>query len=138
MARTTARTRKTEGSEGAPLGADGARGAFSSGFEGFDADERLLSSNEFKGADGSEDHWRDVHWVYNNLWVKEVTAADAPSAGAWFWLVDCRSSAEARAKFRDYYMKLAPSRKELDERMRRSDSGESVLELLKIVEKALK
>ena len=101
-------------------------------------DDGLMSVKEFVGADGSEDHWRDVHWVYNNLWVKEVEAKDAPSAGAWFWLMDCRRSADARAKFRDYYMKLAPSRKELDERARRGDGGEEVLELLKVVEKALR
>ena len=98
----------------------------------------LMSVKEFVGADGSEDHWRDVHWVYNNLWVKEVEAKDAPSAGAWFWLMDCRRSADARAKFRDYYMKLAPSRKELDERARRADGGESVVELLGEIERALR
>ena len=106
--------------------------------DGWSDSDQLMSSKEFVGADGSEDHWRDVHWVYNNLWVKEVEAKDAPSAGAWFWLMDCRRSADARAKFRDYYMKLAPSRKELDERARRGDGGEEVLELLKVVEKALK
>ena len=106
--------------------------------DGWSDSDQLMSSKEFVGADGSEDHWRDVHWVYNNLWVKEVEAKDAPSAGAWFWLMDCRRSADARAKFRDYYMKLAPSRKELDERARRGVGGEEVLELLKVVEKALK
>lgn len=48
---------------------------------GADKDDGLMSVKEFVGADGSEDHWRDVHWVYNNLWVKEVEAKDAPSAG---------------------------------------------------------
>lgn len=125
------RTRKSEEPEGGPMYADGAPGDVLSDGEG------LLSAKEFKGADGSEDHWRDVHWVYNNLWVKEVKASDAPSAGAWFWLVDCRTNADARAKFRDYYMKLAPSRKELDERARRADGGESVLELLSEIERVL-
>ncbi len=124
------RPRKSD-AEGAQFGPEGAPAGVLSG------DEGLLSVDEFKGADGSEDHWRDVHWVYNNLWVKEVKASDAPSAGAWFWLVDCRTNADARAKFRDYYMKLAPSRKELDERARRADGGESVLELLTEIERVL-
>lgn len=120
----------------------GPRGSIVDGDEGVkggaDKDDGLMSVKEFVGADGSEDHWRDVHWVYNNLWVKEVEAKDAPSAGAWFWLMDCRRSGEARAKFRDYYMKLAPSRKELDERARRADGGESVVELLGEIERALR
>ena len=125
------RTRKSEEAEGAQFGPDGAPVGV------LDDSEGLLSAKEFKGADGSEDHWRDVHWVYNNLWVKEVKASDAPSAGAWFWLMDCRTNADARAKFRDYYMKLAPSRKELDERARRADGGESVLDLLGEIERVL-
>lgn len=97
----------------------------------------LTGPQAFLGSDGTEDHWRDVHWVYNNLWMKGVTEADAPSPGAWFWLMECRQDKEALASFRTYYMKLAPSRKELDERARRSDGGESVIELLKEIEGVL-
>lgn len=107
-----------------------------------DADEftgpELTGSQKFIGADGTEDHWRDVHWVYNNLWIKDVKEADAPSPGAWFWLMECRNDKDALENFRAYYMKLAPTRKELDERARRSDGGESVLELLKQIEGVLK
>ena len=134
------RRKKIDDATGAPLpvvdegvGADGGGGVSVA-----DKDDGLMSVKEFVGADGSEDHWRDVHWVYNNLWVKEVKAKDAPSAGAWFWLMDCRRSSDARAKFRDYYMKLAPNRKELDERARRADGGESVVELLDEIERALR
>lgn len=97
----------------------------------------LTGAHAFLSADGTEDHWRDVHWVYNNLWMDGVTEADAPSPGAWFWLMECRNDKEALASFRTYYMKLAPSRKELDERARRSDGGESVVSLLKEIEGVL-
>ena len=98
----------------------------------------LYDSSDFKSSDGSEDHWRDVHWVYNNLGVKTASAENAPSPGAWFWLVECREDADARRKFRDYYMKMAPSRKELDERARMRDSGDGVKDLLDKVAKVLK
>lgn len=88
------------------------------------------SKEEFTGSDGREDHWRDVMWVYNNLYVSGVKPSDAPSPGAWGWLQECRDDAKALNDFRAYYMKLAPSRKELDERARRADGGESVLSLL--------
>ena len=97
----------------------------------------LVGAREFTGADGTEDHWRDVHWVYNNLWVKGVKACDAPSPGAWFWLMECRGDRKALEDFRAYYMKLAPSRKELDERARRADGGESVVDLLAQIEGVL-
>lgn len=101
-------------------------------------EKELVGSHEFISSDGTEDHWRDVHWVYNHLWMDGVTEADAPSPGAWFWLMECRDSKKSLEDFRAYYMKLAPSRKELDERARRSDGGESVLELLKQIEGVLK
>lgn len=133
------RRKKIDEAQGAPAAVmDKDVGAGVGGGVSVADDDGLMSVKEFVGADGSEDHWRDVHWVYNNLWVKEVEAKDAPSAGAWFWLMDCRRSGEARAKFRDYYMKLAPSRKELDERARRADGGESVVELLSEIERALR
>ena len=97
----------------------------------------LTGAQAFLGSDGTEDHWRDVHWVYNNLWMDGVTEADAPSPGAWFWLQECRSDSKALQDFRAYYMKLAPSRKELDERARRADGGESVVSLLKEIEGVL-
>lgn len=90
----------------------------------------MWSKDDFTGSDGREDHWRDVMWVYNNLYVSGVKPSDAPSPGAWGWLMECRGDAKALNNFRAYYMKLAPSRKELDERARRADGGESVLSLL--------
>ena len=48
-----------------------------------------------------------------------------------------RSSQEALDDFRSFYMKLAPSRKALDERARRSDTGENVESLIRQVEVAL-
>jgi len=103
-----------------------------------DVFSHLTDASKFLSAEGTEDHWRDVHWVYNNLWVKGVSEKDAPSPGAWFWLMDCRSDKTALDNFRAYYMKLAPSRKELDERARRRDGGESVVSLLKEIEGVLK
>lgn len=84
-----------------------------------------------------EDHWRDIHWVYNHLRVEGLVPKDAPTPGAWFWLQECRASLKAAAKFRTYYMKLAPTRKELDERASLSDGGESVLALIDAVERVL-
>jgi hypothetical protein len=97
----------------------------------------LTGASKFLSADGTEDHWRDVHWVYNNLWMDGVSEKDAPSPGAWFWLMECRSDKSALENFRAYYMKLAPSRKELDERARRNDGGESVVSLLREIEGVL-
>ena len=100
-------------------------------------ESRLMSRRVFSGSDGTEDHWRDVHFVYNNLFLEDVRPEDAPSPGAWFWLQEVRSSQEALDDFRSFYMKLAPSRKELDERARRSDTGENVENLIRQVEVAL-
>lgn len=96
----------------------------------------LISRARFR-CDGSEDHWRDIHWVYNSLMLSNLRPEDAPSPGAWFWLQEIRSDKAARDDFRSAYMKLAPSRKELDERARRADGGEKVLELIAAMEEAL-
>ena len=96
------RRKKIDDATGAPLPVvdEGVGADVGGGVSVADKDDVLMSVKEFVGADGSEG-WRDVHWVYNNLWVKEVEAGRS-ECGAWFWLMDCRRSSDARAKFRDY------------------------------------
>ena len=94
---------------------------------------------DFKNADGKLNHFRDIHWIYENLDVVGVMPQTAPSVGAYSWLMEIRKdpSGDARRKFRDYYMKLAPSGKELEERERLTDDGRNVLELIDAVERCL-
>jgi len=94
---------------------------------------------DFKGADGKLNHFRDIHWIYENLDLFGVSPGDAPSAGAYTWLMEIRNDAsgDARKKFRDYYMKIAPSGKELEERERLMDDGRGILELISAVERCL-
>ena len=57
-----------------------------------------------------------VEWVFENMDVEGLVAGDAPSAGAWALLKECRSSRSVRELFyMNVWVKLLPTRGSVDE-----------------------
>ena len=66
---------------------------------------------DFENWDGKIDTINDINWIYNHLMMSDVTAADAPSPGAWAHLQYHRSSTEAMAEFfTKVYPRLIPAK----------------------------
>jgi len=75
-----------------------------------------------------------VRWVFDNLAIEDVKPEDAPSAGAWAMLIDCRTSADARSKFMNgLWPKLLPKGRGDDAEDPLADDGEGVLEFIQKV-----
>jgi hypothetical protein len=91
---------------------------------GVDVDVR-----QFKGK--SSTPVADLKWVTENMFTKDATAKDAPSATAWGLLMVCRSNPERNEFFwRNIYPKLLPSKAQFEtEEQRRGDNGASIIAL---------
>ena len=61
--------------------------------------------SDFENWDGKIDTISDLNWIYNNLTISDVTAADAPSPGAWAHLLYHRSS---KGAMDDFFTKVYP------------------------------
>lgn len=89
---------------------------------------------EFRGREiGSERE--NVQWVASVMYLSGVRAADAPSAVAWGMLQWVRGSKSAEQEFwRSVYVRLMPSRGEIDGKDRFQDDGEVLLKLIDRIE----
>ena len=78
-----------------------------------------------------------VMWIFDNILILDVAAEDAPSAGAWAYLMEIRTSPIIRSEFyRTVYPKLLPSKAQIDNEARYTDDGHKVLGLIERVRKA--
>ena len=66
---------------------------------------------DFTKWDGKIDTISDINWIYNHLMISDVTAADAPSPGAWAHLQYHRSTPAAMDEFfTKVYPRLIPAK----------------------------
>ena len=74
---------------------------------------------------------RAVEWVFESVTVRDVTAEDAPSAGAWALLKWARSTPTNQSDFyKSFSSKMLPSRQQLDQEERKSDDASGVDETI--------
>ena len=74
---------------------------------------------------------RAVEWVFESFTVRDVTAEDAPSAGAWALLKWARSTPTNQSDFyKSFSSKMLPSRQQLDQEERKSDDASGVDETI--------
>lgn len=75
-------------------------------------------------------------WVFDNMWVDDITPADAPSAGAWGLLIACRRYPDV---FKDFYRttwpKILPNKAELDKMDMLNDDGRETITLITRIQK---
>lgn len=74
-------------------------------------------------------HQEIVEWVFNNVSVQDIKPSDAPCAGAWQWLADCRASSKERASLRQIWSKLLPTKQQIEQGAF-SDDGREQFDLL--------
>lgn len=98
------------------------------------ADENLPIDVVLKGVQDKSKaagHLEVVGWVFENMFNKDVTIETAPSPGAYGLWKMCQDSEKIRADFyTQIWMKLAPSRQELDDQHRFQDDGREVLPII--------
>ena len=87
---------------------------------------------DFLKWDGQIDTISDLNWIYNHLMVSDVTAADAPSPGAWAHLQYHRSNTAAMAEFfTKVYPRLIPSKSAIQKAEDKAhDDGRTTFDLL--------
>lgn len=65
-----------------------------------------------------------IEWVFENLYIEDVTPADAPCAGAWGWRLELKAARVMRQDFfRNIWPRLLPSKAEQDMEARYADDG---------------
>lgn len=70
-----------------------------------------------------------VNWIFDNIAIEDPDPLTAPSAGAWGYLWECRTSAVVRSEFyKSTYSKLLPSRTQLETKDKFDDDGHKVIE----------
>tara|TARA_Y100000593_G_scaffold92419_1_gene184003 strand:- start:893 stop:1495 length:603 start_codon:yes stop_codon:yes gene_type:complete len=80
---------------------------------------------------------KTVEWVASNLAVADAVPEDAPSPESWAMLQWVRSSPSAEAQFwGQIYVKLLPTKAQLDAEARFADDGEGVITLIDQVREA--
>lgn len=71
-----------------------------------------------------------VNWVADSIAKKRVKSSDAPSSTAWGLLRWAKSSSVTRAEFyKNIFVKILPTRQELENQARYSDDGSTQIEL---------
>ncbi len=91
----------------------------------------LMDLDEFIESDGKIDMIETITYLFENMNVKDIKPKEAPSRGAYFWLMKLRDSPEAQTKFYESgIMKLVPSSAQLKEAGTKNDDGRDTFELL--------
>lgn len=90
-------------------------------------------------ASGNINYRASIEWVYQNIDRPNVRPEDAPDAGAWSILRQCRESETFRKDFyKTWLMKLMPSQKEFDRDNRYHDNGDEMVAFIERVEEEAK
>lgn len=86
----------------------------------------LLSGSEFKNKPKCSLR-SDIEWVYEHMGI-EVKPEDAPSPGAYAYLIECQSDTSVRSEFyRSVITRMLPSKSQLDLEQERGTGGNLVL-----------
>lgn len=75
-------------------------------------------------------------WVFDNMAVSDVKAADAPSPGAWWLLMQAKDKPVMRDAVMRMVEKLMPTKTEVNQLVQYEDDGQGILGMLDRVEKA--
>lgn len=100
--------------------------------EGGGGDSGLVSLSDFgDAACAGIDPVRDINWIYNNLAVKGIMPADAPSPGAYAHLRYIQANEKAmEAFFNSVYPRMIPAKSQIEDVTKRNDDGRRHFELL--------
>lgn len=78
-----------------------------------------------------------VMWVYDHMGDKNLTTKDAPSPGAWAYLVECQGNQKVKETFyAAVWPKLLPTNKQLEAENARYDDGRELKDLIERVQQA--
>lgn len=78
-----------------------------------------------------------VQWVFDNIDVADVKPEDAPSSGAWSFLVRVRTYPDLLKEFyRSIWAKMLPTRSEIEAREKFEDDGREQLHLIDQIQRA--
>lgn len=92
--------------------------------------KKLVPSKIFAGKPPC-DARTEVQWVFQNICIEDVVPEQAPSAGAWGLLWDCRNNPAARQDFlRTAWLRLLPSKVDDADAERFTDDGRAIEELI--------
>ena len=79
---------------------------------------------------GHTDPYVTMLWVFENMNNAHAAASTAPSPGAMAWLLTLQEDTKLRMEFYQQFTKLLPTRRELDEKARRRDTGDKAEDLI--------
>jgi len=83
------------------------------------------------GEDGEMNPVRDLTWIYNNIAIRDVKPADAPSAGAYAHLKFIqKKDANMVDFFTKVYPRIIPSKSQIENLSKFNDDGREHTELL--------
>ncbi len=91
----------------------------------------LMSIEDLPEETGKVDMIETITYVFQNMDVDKIDPKDAPSRGAYFYLMRIRKDVTAKNKFYEQgLMKLVPSSAQLKETSKKNDDGRETFELL--------
>jgi len=95
------------------------------------AEDAFLRDRSEFGEDVEIDPIRDLTWIYNNIAIRDVKPADAPSAGAYAHLKFIQNSNDNKVDFfTKVYPRIIPSKSQVENLTKFNDDGRANLDLL--------
>jgi hypothetical protein len=87
--------------------------------------------------DGSVSENEKLRWIFENLQVEGIEPSDAPSMGAYTYLMHLRGNAQAMQKFYDSAWPKLLSKEDAERTGKLEDTGKSTIQLIERLEAAL-
>ena len=96
-------------------------------------DDYMMQKSDFsdEAFDGISDPIAEIIWVFNHLSIEGVKPEDAPSPGAYGYLMWAQQNPQNRSDFlKTTYAKVVPTKSQLDKGKGSHDNGKSTIDLL--------
>jgi len=97
------------------------------------AKDDLYDRSDFseEAFEANSDPVKEIIWIYNNLYIKNINKKDAPTPGAYSYLMWAQSSLVNRTDFlKTIYPKIIPSKSQIDKGSGANDDGRPNLNLI--------